>query len=232
MVLIERFVVLAKVDARRLDLERRIARGPLQLQQEDARGQKARDTITKLKDDGKRAGLETKRLEGETKAKQQELEKTQIAQNQAKQNEEFKAHAKKIDSLKVEIEALETKTLEEYERAEKRVVDLAAAEKGVKVVEQEVAAARKKIEAEQAALKAELEKVRAERTAAEKGIDGEALGVYTTVLQQHGDSALARVDGNSCSGCNISVRPNQLSILKGREQLVTCWQCNRILYLE
>jgi predicted nucleic acid-binding Zn-ribbon protein len=236
MAIIHRFVALSQVDARRLAVEGKIARAPLQSQQEELRAQKARDAIAKVKDDTKRAILETRRLEAELKAKQQELEKTQVAQNLAQKNEEYRLLAKKIDTLKEEIGAHEIRILEEYERADGRVSQLAELEKASQIAEKDAQAARKKVDAELAVLKAELEKLRAERAQVASGIDKDALAKYEVVLQQLGDSAVAIVQGMPtkpvCGGCFIAVRPNQISLLKGNEQLVTCWQCGRILSLE
>jgi predicted nucleic acid-binding Zn-ribbon protein len=232
MALIEKFIELGKIDGRRIDLERKIARAPAPAQAEEARAKNARDTIVKLKEEGKRASLEMKKLEADVQAKQQDVEKTQINQNQAKQNEEYKLLGKKIETLKGEIDALEGKILEELERGDKRAADLAELEKSSKTIEQDAVAARKKVDADVKVLQAELEKVKAERTEALKGVDKDALGVYANVLKEHQDSAVVRVEGNVCGGCHISIRPQQISVLKGREQLVTCWQCGRILYLE
>jgi len=232
MALIDRLIALARIDERRLELEKKIARAPEAALGEEAKAKQSRDHITKLKEDAKRAILDTKRLEAEAKAKQEEVEKTQIAQNQAKGNEEFKLLGKKIATLKAEIGALELKILEEYERADRRTAELATVEKSQKEVDQHAATERKKADEVLRGLKEELAKVQAERAQAASGIEKEPLAMYRAALERHGDRAVTSVQGQVCGGCFIAIRPNQLSMLKGREQLVTCWQCGRILYLE
>jgi hypothetical protein len=62
--------------------------------------------------------------------------------------------------------------------------------------------------------------------------DIELLAVLQGVLPPpRPEKAVAPVQDQVCGGCFISIRPNQLSLLKGRDQLVTCWQCGRILHL-
>ena len=66
----------------------------------------------------------------------------------------------------------------------------------------------------------------------EAGIDPKALELYKAALERHGDRAVAPVQGSVCQGCLITVRPQQLSLLRARDQIVTCWECGRVLYLE
>ncbi len=229
---IEDFVKLSGIDDRRLALERKLAAAPRAAKEGDSRATEARAALQRFKEDAKKAGLELKRLEGEVKAKQQEAEKTQVAQNQAKGNEEFKLLGKKIDGLKAEIGSIEMKMLEEYERQEHRGADLAALEAKEKEATKESGALNREAEAQIATLRADLAKVEAERKAASEGLDKGSLDMYRQALDRHGDRAVSSVADGVCQGCFISIRPNQISLLKSKEQIVTCWQCGRILYLE
>src|SRR6478609_4923410 len=49
--------------------------------------------------------------------------------------------------------------------------------------------------------------------------DAQAMSMYREALERHGDRALASVQGATCQGCFITIRPQQLSMLKSREQL-------------
>src|SRR5688500_15106547 len=97
MALIDAFIKLSVIDDRRIAVERKLANAPRAAKEADARAKDAKDAVLKFKEDAKRSTLELKRLEADAKAKQQEIEKTQINQNQAKGNEEFKLLGKKID---------------------------------------------------------------------------------------------------------------------------------------
>jgi predicted nucleic acid-binding Zn-ribbon protein len=232
MGLIDRFVKLAGIDDRRLALERKLAKVPQASKEGEAKAKEAKDALQRFKENGKKAQLELKRLEAEVKAKQQEVDKTQVAQNQAKGNEEFKLLGKKADGLRAEIGDIEMKILEEYERADRRGSDTAALEAKEKEAQREYQALAKEAEAQSNAVKAELAQVEAERKEALSGIDKAALEMYRQALDRHGDRAVAAVAGGVCQGCFISIRPNQISMLKSGEQIVTCWQCGRILFLE
>jgi predicted nucleic acid-binding Zn-ribbon protein len=229
---IQDFVTLSAIDDRRLALERKLANAPRGAREGEARAAEAKQALQRFKEDAKKAGLELKRLEAEAKAKQQEVEKTQVAQNQAKGNEEFKLLGKKIDGLKEEIGSIEMKILEEYERQDHRGADQAALEAKEKEAAKEAAGLTKEAEGQIAALRSELAQVETERKAATAGLDKGSLEMYRQALDRHGDKAVAAVSGGVCQGCFISIRPNQVSLLKSKEQIVSCWQCGRILFLE
>jgi predicted nucleic acid-binding Zn-ribbon protein len=231
MTLVDRFIALSEIDTRRMAFERKLSQAPGIARQADARARQAKDAVQAFKDAAKKAQLEMKRAEADLKAKQADLEKNQIAQNQAKGNEEFRLLGKKIDGLKDEIGAMEMKILEELERQDSRGPELASLEKAQKDAEAEAVRINKDVEAQVAGLKADHAKVMAERQKVAATLDAKTLEVYKSALDANGDTAVALVQGSTCQGCNMSVRPNQISLLKGREQLITC-QCGRVLYLE
>jgi predicted nucleic acid-binding Zn-ribbon protein len=232
MALIDTFLALGGIDTQRIALERKIAQAPLKAREGEARAKQAREALVKFKEDAKKQTLEVKRLEADIKAKQAEVEKTEISRNQAKGNEEFKLLGKRIDDWKAEIGTLEGKLLEDYERADHRASDQAALEKKQKEAEAEAAVLAKEAEVLLAKLRAELAVVAEARTKALAAVDRQALEIYRVALETHGDKAVTSVEGDTCQGCFIKIRPQQISMLKGREQLVTCFQCGRILYIE
>lgn len=232
MALIDAFIKLSGIDDRRIALERKLQNAPRAAKEGDARSKEAKDALQRFKEDAKKSGLELKRLEADAKAKQQEIEKTQVSQNQAKGNEEFKLLGKRSEGLKAEVAAIEVKMMEEYERAESRGSDQAALEAKAKEAQAASDKLNKDAEALITALSNELGRVEAERKAALEGIDKAALAMYREALDRHGDRGVAGVNGNVCQGCFTTVRPQQLSLLKTKEQIVTCFECGRILFLE
>lgn len=197
---------------------------------QEARAQEARRALDKLKELAKTLQRETTRLEGEVKAKTAEIEKAQVALNQAKTNDEYQALLRSIETKKKELGDIETKVLESYEAQEVRAKDQKDVEAKLKIVEAELAEAKKRAAAEAAVVDAELAKLEAERKAAAAGVSPEHLGVYQRVLESNRDSATAAVERDICQGCGIKVRPEQVSQIRGK-QITTCFSCSRILYL-
>jgi predicted nucleic acid-binding Zn-ribbon protein len=232
MALIDQFLKLSGIDDRRIALERKLQNAPRAAKEADLRAKEAKDAVLRFKEEAKKSTLELKRLEADAKGKQQEIEKTQIAQNQAKGNDEFKGLGKRIEGLRAEVAAIETKMMQEYERVESRGADQAALDAKEKEAQAQAAKLNKEAEALLTALKAEYVRVEGERKAALEAIDKAALETYRQALDRHGDRATAAVTNSVCQGCFTSIRPNQVSMLRSREQLITCFECGRILHLE
>lgn len=231
MGLTDKLVQVSEIDARRISLQRRLEAAPAPLRDFEAKIEQAKSRLTREKDEAKKGGLEIKRLEGEVKAKQQEIEKCETARNTSRSNDEFQALGKKIASIQKEIGDFEVKILEEMERQDARDKGRAPLEKQVKEVEAELKAARAKIDVEVKALQAELAKVDAERKEALTILDKDQRALYDKALERHGDRAVVPVQDGYCQGCLVKIRPNQGAQLKGGDMLVTCWECGRILYV-
>lgn len=232
MPLIDKLKAVSEVDVRRLALERKLADLPNAPRAVEAKADVVRATLARQKEEQKKGTLEMKRLEGEVKAKQQEVDKTEAARNQARANDEFQAHGKKIQGLKVEIGDLETKILEEMERQDQRAKDRTPLEKKLAELEAEARATRAQAEVEGKALRAQLAEVQAERRELLSVLGKDELSLYERALERHGDRAVISVVDGYCQGCLVSIRPNQAAQLRGGEQIVTCWECGRMLYSE
>jgi uncharacterized protein len=188
--------------------------------------------VDKLKDASKQALMEQRRLEGEVKSKQQEIEKTNAALNTCKSNDEYKVLLKAIDARKAEVGDLETKVLEVFEANDKRATDEKAAAAKLKTLEAELADAKKRVDAELGKIDAELKGLEADRRTAAAVLSPEHHGVYARVLEkQRGDPPIAAVVNEMCQGCSLKIRPEQISQLRARTHVLTCFECERILYL-
>jgi len=88
-------------------------------------------------------------------------------------------------------------------------------------VERELAEAR--------ARKADLAEQRRARLSDD--VDRSVLSLYDRLLQAREGAALARLDGNVCQGCYMSVPPNTFVRLSRGRELVQCPSFDRILYL-
>jgi predicted nucleic acid-binding Zn-ribbon protein len=230
MGLIDKLVQVSEIDARRIAVQRKLDAVPAPLRDFEAKIESAKGRLTREKDEAKKGGLEIKRLEGEVKAKQQEIEKCETARNTSRSNDEFQALGKKIAGLQKEVGDFEMKILEEMERQDARDKGRAPLEKQVKEIEAELKVARTKVDAEVKVLKEQLAKIDAERKESLGILDKDQRAIYDKAIERHGDRAVVPVQDNYCQGCLVKIRPNQAAQLKGGDVLVTCWECGRILY--
>jgi predicted nucleic acid-binding Zn-ribbon protein len=83
----------------------------------------------------------------------------------------------------------------------------------------------KAIEREQAVI-AELRQARDEMVAP---LQAAHLALYEELLRKKGGRAVARLNGNMCEGCRVTLPSSQAQSVRRAQELVTCPNCGRIL---
>jgi predicted nucleic acid-binding Zn-ribbon protein len=221
---------LGELDRALFSARRRRAQAEQISAPQELRVQQARRDLERLKEQAKTQAREATRVEGDAKGKTAEIEKTQVALNQAKSNAEYQALVRSIEQKRAELGDLETKILEGYEAVEARAAEQKALEARLAQLQGELAEAQKKVKSELQAIDAEVGTLEAERRGAAAAVAPEHLAIYQRVLEANKDSAIAQVANDICGGCSLKVRPEQVSQIRGK-QIVTCADCSRILYL-
>lgn len=209
---------------RRLDAVTRLA-APQEARQREVQG-----TLHAVEEQLKAGTLQAKQLEGDAKAKQAEIDKAQTALNQCKANDEYQALLRQIEQKKGELSAIETRVLEAMFAQETRQAEKAQAQARLKEVEKELQAARGRVAEERVKVEQELKGLEAQRTAVLVRLGDQARELYTRIVERLGDSATAEVIDENCQGCFMKVRPEQLSQLRAKNQLITCFTCGRIMF--
>jgi predicted nucleic acid-binding Zn-ribbon protein len=227
---LEAILTLGEIDAELIRLRQRLARAPEQSAPQGERVLVSKVEVGRLKDEAKLANRKVIKLEGEAEAKKQTITKAEVALNTAKSNTEYQAHLKTIETGKEQLSDIETQILEAYDADEERAAAKAAGDKRLIDLEKDLVAAKKRVSAYEGELDALIAELEAKRGDAAGNVGQEHIELYEKVLTKSGDSAVARVDAEMCQGCYNKVRPNQLSQIRGRKELVICWTCGRVLY--
>jgi predicted nucleic acid-binding Zn-ribbon protein len=211
---------------RKLDQAHRLA-AP---QQE--RVQEAKDALARISDETKSGKRDVTRLEGEASAKKDAILKAQTALNTAKSNDEYQGHLRTIEKAKEDLSEIETQILEAYEAQDAREAEEKRYADRLKTQEVELKAAMKLVDEERARCQVVIDELETKRNAIREGIGAEHRTLYEKILEKQGDTATAEVTDEMCQGCYMRIRPDQLSKLRGGKELLTCFTCGRILYVQ
>lgn len=229
--LLKQLIELQAIDTELRRIEGELVALPKELSTRDGEMKRAKEAVAANKDAIKKAQAEAKSHENEIKAREEKIEKFEGEANRVRDNAQLFAIQHQIKTLREEIGGFEDKALalfskvEELEAEGKKLALVLAEAEGVfgrfqKSVESEMDLRKK--------AKAELQAKRKELTPA---IKAEVFIKYERILGAREGIAMAAIEGNICQGCHIEVLPNDcVKILNGKE-LVTCRQCNRILYM-
>jgi len=171
-----------------------------------------------------------KRLELDVEVKKQQIEKYANQQLQTRKNEEYRALAHEIEMCKADITKIEDQEIVLMEQAEQVQKEasrlLREADETKKMAEGQIAQLNQCEENLKKEL-AELERGRAELAAV---VDGSVLNRYERLVESKGGNVVVGVDHGACGGCHMKLPAQILVTCQGQQKIVSCTNCNRILY--
>ena len=175
----------------------------------------------------KRADLERQIAENKTY-----LERADRNLKHAQNSKEYETAMRETDALQKQIGAFETQIVESMEQLESVEAELGNRADEINTLDAKRAAALEEFDAALAADQSEYEKESTRRAAAFAQLPDRLAAVYDRLAQRSRDGiAVAEVINSSCSACNMHLRPQmQLNVKKG-DEIVTCENCARILFI-
>ncbi len=176
--------------------------------------------------------LKLKEKELELSQKETQIKKLDGQLSQIKTNKEYAALQQEIASLKADNSLLEEGILyamDEVEAARDEVRNekekFASVTKTFQEKDGEAANQEKDLQARLADLKKQREESVAQ-------LPPELGELYNRIAVKKQGLALATVNGESCSACQMQLRPQLINEIRIGEQIIVCENCSRILYFE
>ena len=222
------------IDLRLAELAAEIARFPRRIAEADARVEAARGVLAKTREAQSSSLKDRKRLELDVESWKEKVRKYKDQTSQVKTNEAYRALVHEIEIAENEIRKAEDTVLEHMVASEEHDRQVKAGEKALAEAEAGAKAAKQAIEAERAKLTAQQSALRAERDRDAAAVPPELLERYRIYAPRHHGIAVAMLDGETCSGCRVHLRPHIVQKLKREEteEIVQCESCGRMLYFD
>ncbi len=160
------------------------------------------------------------------------LERADRNLKHAQNQKEYETAMREIDALQKQVTALETKVVELMTASEEVEKELESRAEEINTLDSKRDEAVAAFENEIAANKAELATESAKREAVFVTLPAQLASVYNRLAQRSRDGiAVAEVVGGSCSACNMALRPQMNVEVKKGNNIITCENCSRILYI-
>jgi uncharacterized protein len=178
--------------------------------------------------DGK-ASAKTK--ETQAQGVRQRTDELRTKLNAVKKQAEYDAIRNQIAHDNLAASKLEDDALEQMSKNDEKATALATLEAEVKALEIEVANLKTDMEEKTASYKAQLVELESAIVGAEEIIPENQREQYRRNVKQRASDAMAKIEGNACSGCYVNVTAQMINELINGGHLVFCNTCGRILYL-
>lgn len=175
---------------------------------------------------------ERKAEELELASKEEGIKKLQIQLYQLKTNKEYAAMLKEIEGMKADASLLEDQVLEILDKIDKQKEGIDAGKQALLKEEEKTKQEKNKIQMRVKEIDDCLAKLEAQRKEISSNVDRKLLAQYERVLKNRDGLAIVKVSNNACDGCNMSLPPQMINLIKMYERIVSCEVCQRILYLE
>jgi uncharacterized protein len=169
-------------------------------------------------------------MEGELNEVLAHIKKLESQQNSVKKLEEFNALTHEMSSKEKERLAKEQRCSDLYDK-------LASEEDALKTLNQSLEStieSSKVLETEIlesiSRINAEGQTLQAQRDALVSKADPEAFRIYERLLRNKKDRVVVPIENRCCSGCHITITPQDENLVRKGERLVFCEHCSRIHY--
>jgi uncharacterized protein len=162
----------------------------------------------------------------------QKVEKLKARTSEIKNNKEYQAILKEIETFEQENKAVEDDILVLMDKIETASAGITAAEQRAQEEEVALLAEQKQGEAEVTKIELELKEVELARQEMISRIQPAVFTQYHKLLNSKGGVAIAEARGESCSGCYMSIPPQVYVNVKKNESIICCPNCGRILHFK
>ncbi len=186
--------------------------------------------LEKQRDD---ARTERTRLEAEIVEQRTRLERAERNLMASQNEHEYTSAIREADSARKQISQLETQILEKMESLEGAESTLKEREPEVARLSAELEERVREFEEQTRRQTQELADARAERERLLAVLPKQMSSMYNRISTRIRDGiAVAEARNGSCTACFMPVRPQMMAEVRRGNEIITCENCNRILYYE
>ena len=206
------------IPERRAEIEREFDQRAFEIRALENRRDEARHT---------RARLETEVVEQRTRA-----ERAERNLMSSKKQDEYTAAIREADAARKQISALETQILEQMEQLEQADTALKERADEIASLKSDREAKLKAFDEETSTIADRLVTARKEREEVFANLPKQMSVLYARIGARIRDGvAVAEARNRSCSACFMSLRPQVMAEVRRGEEIITCDNCGRILYV-
>lgn len=177
------------------------------------------------------ARLERARLESEIFEQKQRAERADRNLMAAKKPDEYTAAIREADAARKQISAFETQILEQMEIVDQAEKDLTERAPEVEKLGADMEARFKAFDEQARTQQQQVENARAERERLMNELPKATSAMYKRIVSRIRDGvAMAEARNGACMACYMALRPQIMADVRRGEEVITCDNCNRILY--
>lgn len=223
---------LQKIDTRAYELTQRAESIPKLIHDLESSLDGARSELGTLNTEVEALKREQSEIEAKNAEEGEKHKKWKTRLHDIKSPREYQALSREVEMGERQIRDSEERILELLGQVEDRQKVIDDKTQTLRDGEAEIGAKVRALREEQARLKAEAEAASQGRDAVEKKINKRILRRYDDLRAKRNGLAVVLTNDGACSGCNMTVRPQQLVEMQRFNSIEQCAACHRIMVHE
>ncbi len=207
---------------------------------QQSRVNQATTQYNELNDQLSKAQVAANALEGQARDADTRVARLREQMNAVRSNKEYQALLVEVNTLKLDKSKIEDQALEHLGKVEELKTRLAEVQTKIDEHSRMVAAAQNQVASARAEVGQQLNEVTSQRQAAAAALPPDVLALYERVSRENDGEAMANIIEEdrrrmeyTCGGCYMGLPRECINaLMRGRDTVVTCTNCGRILYLD
>jgi len=199
----------------------------------------AQEELEDHREDLKRTQVQMDDVDVTLRGRNEHVGKLRDTLNTVKTNKEYAAVLSQLNNEKADVSRLETRAYELLSVVEEKKRLLVEKQTAVKHEADRLENLQAQFQQGRASFADRLEVLERQRDAAADALDPKSLDLFNRVSERYEGEVMARVIQTHprrqeylCDGCNMSLAAERANALLTRDEVITCDNCGRILFIE
>jgi len=228
---IRKLVELQIMDEEIFRFKRELREKPAELEALKEEFESKKVKLKSLEDKLKVIQVTQKNLELDLKTKEEGIAKADSSLSLLKTNKEYQARLLEIENLKADKSIVEEKILLGYDEVDAARKTMEAEKATVAQYEKDFNNQKKLVDDSVAIIGDQLKVKESQRTRIAPEVRPDFLSRYERILKNKDGLGIVKVLDHACGGCYMHLTEQAMNELRKYEQIISCDQCARMLYL-
>ncbi len=236
---LEALLELQDVELQIVDIRRQVAQKERLVERQSARLKTVQEKLTAERDGLRRAQMDVDALDVDLKGRSAQVSRLREHLNSIKTNREYAAVLAQLNSQKADATQLENRALQMMEGVEVRRKTVTEREAEEHTESARLADLQSHAQRTSQTFSDKLDALQRRRDAAAERLGRETVALFDRLSERYEGEALARIerthprrDEFTCGGCHMNLSAELANALMVRDEMLTCKNCGRILYIE
>jgi len=226
----EKLINLQKLDKEITDVSLLLENIPTRIEEINKKIETSSQIVTLAKKNMAQNQKKRRELEAEVKDIKEQISKYNRQLNEVKTNREYSSLLKEIEEGRQKVNNLEDEIISEMLSADEIEDEIKATSLKYSEAEEKFSKEKDALQKEKKGLEAKRAKLTQEKEELTPKIPSEQLNLYLKIFKKKRGIALSPVNEEFCSMCHMRIRPQVINELKGKDKIILCENCGRILY--